>query len=351
MTDGPARPDFALPGGAADLEATRTVTGARPRAGSAPAQDEAVQDEAGQDEAGQDETGPCPDPAAGGAAAETVRPRTATEVVRHGPGLTVTAGQGTVAAGCGTVTTGHDTVTTGQAGPASRQAGAGPLPLGIVRHGPGVPAAPPPNRVGLTAEHVWRDTRPARPFRRLARLRRMSGLALTAALLAASGVLLYLRFHHAPLRVTGVAITRQAASACGVDVTGQVTTNGSAGTVSYQWLLGSGAPQPLSQTVAAGQHTVDVTVAVQGQGQGSTTQRVTLQVLGPDPMTASAVMKISCPLAPATAGSRPPRRSNDRTARRHRPGWYSRRGGIACRSGRYPGTPSLRGSARADSAR
>src|ERR1700730_17338494 len=47
----------------------------------------------------------------------------------------------------------------------------------------------------------------------------------------ATGVLLYLRFHHAPFQVTGAAITRQAPNGCGVNVTGQVTTNGSAGTV------------------------------------------------------------------------------------------------------------------------
>ena len=155
-------------GGAADLESTRTVAGGRPRA------DSAAQP-------------------ADGAATETATPRTATEVVRHGPGLTVTAGQEL------TVTTGphQDERTAGPAGPRA-------LPPSLVRYGPGVPAAPPAGRAGLTAEHVWRDPRPAGPSRRLARLRHgSSGLALTAALLAASGVLLYLRFHHAPFQVTG----------------------------------------------------------------------------------------------------------------------------------------------------
>ena len=65
--------------------------------------------------------------------------------------------------------------------------------------------------------------------------------------------------------------------------TGRIATNGSAGTVSYQWLFRpqSQAPQPLSQSVVAGQGAVYVTVAVQGQGQGSAAQTVTLQVLGP----------------------------------------------------------------------
>ncbi|HUY48726.1 MAG TPA: hypothetical protein VMV92_23915, partial [Streptosporangiaceae bacterium] len=53
-------------------------------------------------------------------------------------------------------------------------------------------------------------------------------------LLAASGLVLFLRFHHAPFRVTGVVISQQARTGCGVDVTGRITTNGSAGTVSYQ---------------------------------------------------------------------------------------------------------------------
>jgi hypothetical protein len=238
MSGGSSGPDSEAPGWA-ELEATRTVAGGRPLADGAA--EPAASAEASADQ-------------------------------------TVTAGLG-------------------QGGPAARQAGTGARPAGLVRHGPGVPAVPPAGRAGLTAEHVWRDTRPAGPSRRLARLRRLSGLTLTAALLAASGVLLYLRFHHAPFQVTGAAISRQAPDGCGVDVTGQVTTNGSAGTVSYQWLFAPGTqpPQPLSQSVAAGQRTVDVTVAVEGQGQGSASQRVTLQVLGPDPVSASATVTVRCP--------------------------------------------------------
>ncbi len=119
---------------------------------------------------------------------------------------------------------------------------------------------------------------------------------LTGILLAASGVLLYLRFHHAPFEVTGVAITQQTHDGCGVDVTGRITTNGSAGTVSYQWefQLGHQAPQPLSQSVAAGQHAVYVTVDVEGQGRGTASQVVTLQVLGPDAKAVSEPVVVSC---------------------------------------------------------
>jgi hypothetical protein len=166
----------------------------------------------------------------------------------------------------------------------------------VVRYGPGVPASLPASQAGLTAEQVWRTAHlPEAPRRRVG-LRRLFGTALTVILLVASGVLLYLRFHHAPFHVTGVAISQQTKTSCGVDVTGRITTNGSAGTVSYQWLFRPGrqAPQPLSQSVVAGQRAAYVTVAVQGQGHGSASQTVTLQILGPDPHAASAAFVVSC---------------------------------------------------------
>ena len=115
-------------------------------------------------------------------------------------------------------------------------------------------------------------------------------------LLAAAGVVLYLRFHHAPFHVTGVKISQQTRNGCAVDVTGRITTNGSAGTVSYQWVFrpDQQAPQPLSQSVVAGQHAVYVTVAVEGKGHGSASQTVTLQVLGPDTGTTSTAVVVSC---------------------------------------------------------
>jgi len=120
--------------------------------------------------------------------------------------------------------------------------------------------------------------------------------ALTVILLLASGVVLYLRFHHAPFHVTGVAITQPTRTACAVNVTGRIATNGSAGTVSYEWLFPSDrqAPRPLSATVNAGQHAVDVIVTVQGSGHGSATQTVTLQVLGPDLKTVTTPVVVRC---------------------------------------------------------
>jgi hypothetical protein len=169
-------------------------------------------------------------------------------------------------------------------------------PPEIVRYGPGVPATPPAGQAELTAERAWLGSGPAGPSRRLARLRRLSGAALTVILLAASGVLLYLRFHHAPFRVTGVAITQQTHNGCGIDVTGRITTDGSAGTVSYQWVFQpeQQPPRPLSQSVVAGQHAVYVTVALEGQGHGTASGAVTLQVLGPEAKAVSERVGVSC---------------------------------------------------------
>ena len=169
-------------------------------------------------------------------------------------------------------------------------------PSEVLRYGPGVPASQP----GAAAESVWRTGRRPEPpprQRQLRRLRRLLGLALTLILLVAAGIVLYLRFFdHPAFHVTGAEIVKQAANGCAVDVTGQITTNGAAGTVSYQWVFRpqTQAPQPLSQSVVSGQHAVFVTVVVEGQGHGSATQMVTLDVLGPDTRSDSTNVTVSC---------------------------------------------------------
>jgi hypothetical protein len=171
-----------------------------------------------------------------------------------------------------------------------------PPPSEVLRYGPGVPGSQP----GVAAESVWRTGRRPEPpsrQRQLRRLRRLLGLALTVILLLAAGIVLYLRFFdHPAFHVTGVKIVKQTKNGCAVDVTGRIATNGAAGTVSYQWVFRpqTQAPQPLNQSVVAGQHTVYVTVAVEGQGHGSASQMVTLDVLGPDTGTDSTNVTISC---------------------------------------------------------
>jgi hypothetical protein len=170
----------------------------------------------------------------------------------------------------------------------------------VVRYGPGVPAsqaAVSASQAGAAAESVWRSGRPPGQPPGRARLRRRLGLLLTVILLVAAGVVVYLRFFdHPSLHVTGVEILRPTRTGCTVDVTGRINTNGGAGTVSYQWVFRpqTQAPQPLNQSLAAGQHTVNVTIAVEGQGHGTVSQLVTLDVLGPGTGTASTTVTISC---------------------------------------------------------
>lgn len=180
----------------------------------------------------------------------------------------------------------------GRTGPhAPGQAG----PDGLLRYGPGVPATPAAS-APHTAERIWRSGHADQPGQRPGRWRSRAGAALTTILLAASAVVLFMRFHHAPFHVTEVAISPPTRNGCGVDVTAEVRTNGAAGTVSYQWLFqpDGQAPQPLSKPVAAGQNAVFVTVAVRGSGHGTASRTVTLQVLGPDVRSASIPVKLRC---------------------------------------------------------
>jgi hypothetical protein len=178
------------------------------------------------------------------------------------------------------------------------QASASGASSDVVRYGPGVPAAAGASQAGVTAEQVWRTGRLPEAPRRKGRMRRTLGSALTVVLLIAAGVVLFLRFHHAAFSVSSVKITSEAKTGCGVNVTGRIDTNGAAGTVSYQWVFQpqppGQAPQPLSDSVVSGQHSVYVTVAVQGTGHGSTSQKVTLQVLGPDTGSATTSVTFSC---------------------------------------------------------
>lgn len=169
-------------------------------------------------------------------------------------------------------------------------------PRELIRTGPGVPAVTPASPAGPTAEEVWRTGLPAHGPRSQRPLRRRAGSALTVALLIASAVVIYLRLHHAPFGVTGVAITQQVKAGCTVDVTGRISTTGAAGTVSYQWTFQPQreTPQPMSQSVAAGQSAVYVTASIEGQGHGQLKQTATLRVMRPGQKSASAPVIVSC---------------------------------------------------------
>ena len=74
-----------------------------------------------------------------------------------------------------------------------------PAAADVVRYGPGVPAAAVADRAELTAERAWRGGTQRDPPDARAGFGCWSA-ALTVILLAASGVVLYLRFNHAPFQ-------------------------------------------------------------------------------------------------------------------------------------------------------
>jgi hypothetical protein len=185
-----------------------------------------------------------------------------------------------------------------QAGPAAwngGNAGSVDYPQQVVRFGPGVPAPGRVNQPLPTPGEVLRTRLPSEPGRPHP-WRRFAGVALSGALLVASGVVIFARLYHPAFGVTGVAITDEVKAGCTETVTGLVSTTGGAGTVSYQWVFTPqfAAPQPLSESVASGQTAVYVSAKVEGQGQGSVAQTVTLQVLGTEPGSASAHVTLSC---------------------------------------------------------
>lgn len=172
----------------------------------------------------------------------------------------------------------------------------GLAPAEVVRYGPGVPDAPAADRAQLTAERAWHGSAPASRSRPPSWLRLLVSWPVTVIVLIASGVVLYLRFHHVPIHVTSVTVSHGTQAGCGTDVTGRIVTNGAAGTVTYQWLVApqTRPPSPLEQSVVSGQRAMTVTLDIQGAGQGSASQAVTLQVLSPDPASVSTRVVISC---------------------------------------------------------
>lgn len=167
-------------------------------------------------------------------------------------------------------------------------------PEDLVRYGPGVPAAPPGARAEPVAARAWQSG-PTAPAHRRARVRQILGAALAVILLAACGIVFYLRFHHPALQVTRAAIVRSGHAGCAVAVAGRISTNGASGMITYQWLFPAGTSLTRRQLVSAGQRSVNVQVTVEGNGHGLASQRVLLQVLYPGWRTASRRILVSCP--------------------------------------------------------
>ncbi|MDH2429059.1 hypothetical protein [Sphaerisporangium sp. TRM90804] len=157
---------------------------------------------------------------------------------------------------------------------------------GDMRFGPGVPA-------GTTAAQIWRagreqTTMPAKERLGAAsakRRRRRGGLLGSVVIfLLILTAALFLWFQRGePLAVTAVEVKTPKAKGCDitVGVVGVITTNGSAGEVTYEWLPTGKKAIKHTDPVPSGKSTHEVTLEWEVGGEGSRKLTARLRVLSP----------------------------------------------------------------------
>jgi hypothetical protein len=157
----------------------------------------------------------------------------------------------------------------------------------ILRFGPGVPAV-------IAAASALAATETVAPPRRL-RPGRAVNLALTLTLAAVVGWLLWpagsLRVRSVSAKATPSVVACEKTA----DVVATVHTNGNAGRLTYRWMrndgIGSGT---LVQSLARGQHSVNLHLTWAFHGPGSYDARATVLLLSPGAASATVNFRYSC---------------------------------------------------------
>lgn len=164
---------------------------------------------------------------------------------------------------------------------------------GLRRFGPGVP--------GSDTSAAWHGTlRPGEvpPGSGRRRRRALRGWLLPALVLL--GVLAYLLWQRFPtaVKVDGAAVRPvTAVQGCHstARVVGTLRTSGGAGTVRYRWRRSDGTVSgELRQHVAKGSRSTAVTLLWSFDGPGSLTATATLDVLGPQRLSAATTFRYHC---------------------------------------------------------
>ena len=159
-----------------------------------------------------------------------------------------------------------------------------PQPVELLRFGPGVPA--------VLADAALPAVEPAP---RLPRRGRVLNAALTLVLAAVVGWLLWpsgsLRVRTVSVRATpGVVACQKSA-----DVVATVHTNGNAGKLKYRWTRNDGVGSgTLVQSLARGQHSVDLHLTWTFHGPGSYDARAAVQLLSPGNTGATVNFRYVC---------------------------------------------------------
>jgi eukaryotic-like serine/threonine-protein kinase len=171
---------------------------------------------------------------------------------------------------------------------AGRAADPGP---GLLRFGPGLSASAPPQ--------VPEWTRPPRTPRRRRLWPRVLSTALTLAIIAAVGVVLWIRAHET-LKVSAVAVAPAAlpGNSCNVtvDVVGTVFTNTHGGQIQYQWIRNGTLTSPVQTAIiASGQTRTQVHLNWSFHGTGTYRATAELRMLSPEVTSAATTFTYSCP--------------------------------------------------------
>lgn len=168
-----------------------------------------------------------------------------------------------------------------------------------VRFGPGVPAqaAAAPDR----ATAIWRgEVRPVGPGQPPAeRVKRRWIMPLTVLILVIA-VLIYFLWGRSssPVAVDSVAVKASTPTVtCGQTerLNAVITTNGNAGTLTYQWTRSDGTNSDiLTQNVNKGEHQATVALLWNFDGPGALDATATLHIISPGNASGSATFRYSC---------------------------------------------------------
>lgn len=169
-----------------------------------------------------------------------------------------------------------------------------------VRFGPGVPTPPEADRAGA----IWRGELAPQDgpedAELAARRRNQRWIMPLTVLILVIAIVIYFLFGRdgSGVAVTGVGVSGSTSSvACGQSerLTGTFSTNGEAGTITYQWLRSDGTRSgQLRQAVEHGTRRVTVTLDWTFQGHGTLQATAILRVLSPGDATASASFTYLC---------------------------------------------------------
>jgi hypothetical protein len=161
-----------------------------------------------------------------------------------------------------------------------------PQPVELLRFGPGVPA--------VIAAAPVATAEPAPPPRRLRRHRALN-IALTAALAVA---VVWLLWPAGSLHVRSISARATPADvACEqtANVVATVRTNGNPGRLHYRWTRNDGvASGTLVQSLAKGQHSVNLRLTWSFHGPGTYNARATVQLLSADNPSATVNFRYVC---------------------------------------------------------